>query len=264
MSTEKGDSIRIYILNSGLCTANNLEIFAEAESDIYKNRKKKMSIACFLVQHPKGRLLWDTGLPDSLFDEPKGFDVLNGDLNFSVQKPLISCIEELGITPKDIDYLTFSHMHYDHIGNSNQFAASTFLIDETEYESAFNINTEESPFYTMYNELKDSRTVKMVGEYDVFGDGSVLTVPAPGHSPGHRVLYIELPETGPVVISGDLYHFAEQRTHKRVPRINHDRELTLKSMESIEKFIADKKAKLIISHDHEQISLLPQSPDYLE
>ena len=104
----------------------------------------------------------------------------------------------------------------------------------------------------------------MTGIYDVFGDASVMTVPAPGHSPGHRVLYVNLPKMGPVVISGDLYHFAEQRTHKRVPRVNHDREQTLKSMEEIEIFIAEKQAQLIISHDYDQITLLPQSPDFLE
>lgn len=262
MSRAEGTNYRLYVLHCGLCTANNLEIFAE--SDIYKNRKKKLSIACFLIQHPQGMLLWDTGLPDSLFSEPKGLDVLDGDLNFSVQKTLASQLEEIGITPQDIEYLTFSHMHYDHIGNSNLFAAATFLIDEKEYESAFNVNTEKAAFYRYYNKLKESQTVKMVGEYDVFGDGSVLTVPAPGHSPGHRVLYVNLPRTGPVVISGDLYHFAEQRIHKRVPRINHDREQTIRSMELIEKLIAEKGAQLIISHDYDQISSLPQAPGFLE
>lgn len=264
MSTTEDSNCRIYILQEGLCTANNMEVFAEAESDIYKNRKKKLSITCFLIQHPRGLLLWDTGLPDDLAKEPDGLDVLNGDLNFSVQKTLVSLLEEIEIEPKDIKYLTFSHMHYDHIGNSNLFAAATFLIDETEYASVFNDDAKESPFYHFYNKLAESHTIKMAGVYDVFADGSVLTVPAPGHSPGHRVLYVNLPKMGPVVISGDLYHFAEQRKHRRVPRVNHDRELTLKSMDTIENFITEKGAKLIISHDYDQISSLPQSPDYLE
>ncbi len=264
MSTTENTNCRMYILQGGLCTANNLEVFAEAESDIYKNRKKKLSITCILIRHPKGWLLWDTGLPDDLVKEPGGLDVLNGDLNFSVQKTLVSLLEEIEITPKDIEYVTFSHMHYDHIGNANLFADATFLIDGTEYSSVFNDNAKESPFFHYYNRLAESHTIKMTGIYDIFGDGLVLTVPAPGHSPGHRVLFVNLPKMGPVVISGDLYHFAEQRTHRRVPRINHDRKQTLKSMDVIEKFIAEKGAKLIISHDFDQISSLPQSPDYLD
>lgn len=266
MSTRNDFSLRLFVLHGGLCTANNLEVFAEADSDIYKNRKKKLSITCFLLQHPEGMLLWDTGLPDSLFEKPEGLDVLNGDLNFSVQKTLASQLEEVEVTPQDIEYLTFSHMHYDHVGNSNLFAASTLLIDEKEYEAAFHHDTEGASVYDnhCYNELEQSHTIKMTGIYDVFGDGSVLTVPSPGHSPGHRVLYVNLPKTGPVVISGDLYHFAEQRTNKRVPRINYDREQTLRSMEYVENFLVEKQAKLIISHDYEQISQLPKPPAYLE
>ena len=264
MSETEGANCKLYVLHGGLCMANNLEVFAEAESDIYKNRMKKLSITCFLIWHPKGWLLWDTGLPDYLLGKPEGLDVLGGALNFSVQKTLVSLLAEIGLKPLDIQYLTFSHMHYDHTGNSNLFAASTFLIDATEYESVFNTKAQKSPFYHFYSRLAESHTVKMTGVYDIFGDASVLTIPTPGHSPGHRSLYINLSEMGPVVISGDLYHFEEQRTYKRVPRINHNQEQTLMSMDFIEKFIVEKKARLIISHDFDQISLLPQSPDYVE
>ena len=192
MNTSKDTNCRLYILNGGLCMFNDLEMLADAESDIYNNREKKLSITCFLVKHPKGWLLWDTGLPDELVDDPVGVDL--GVLVFSVQKTLVSLIEKIGITPHDIAYLTFSHMHYDHIGNSNLFADATFLIDEKEYKSNFNENSHMGPFYKYYNKLAESRTIKMAGIYDVFGDGCILTIPTPGHSPGHRSLFVNLPE----------------------------------------------------------------------
>jgi glyoxylase-like metal-dependent hydrolase (beta-lactamase superfamily II) len=251
-------NLRVYVLDGGRISVKNLSIFATSE--VYEGRSMELANPCFLVQHPKGMLLWDAGLPDTLVDKTVGDEIMQ----VSMKKTLASQLEELNLSPQDIDYLVHSHMHYDHIGNSNMFASSTWLIHEEEYEYAFGSDAEKREEYVYYKALKQSNTIKLNGDYDVFGDGTVVILSAGGHTPGHQVLFIDLPETGPVVLSGDLYHFAEQRIHRRVPRFNDNREETLNSMDKIERFLEDKGARLVIQHDLKQISLLPHAPDFVD
>src|SRR5262249_6542660 len=147
--------------------------------------------------------MWDTGaVPDSAFKPGGG----PGTLRYaSAPKPLAAELAEIGYRPSDITYLAVSHFHWDHIGNSNLFAGSTWLVKKAERDIMFNSDppsprTEPANFA----KLKDAKTTFITkDEYDVFGDGSVLIKAAPGHSPAHQVLFLKLKNTGPVVISGD-------------------------------------------------------------
>ena len=117
---------------------------------------------------------------------------------------------------------------------------------------------------TNFSELKNAKTVDVVEEHDVFGDGSVTLISTPGHTPGHLVLLLRFPNAGAVLLSGDLYHLHESRTHKRVPRFNVDRETTLESMEKFEQLARDTGARVIIQHVREDITTLPAFPAYLD
>ena len=101
-------------------------------------------------------------------------------------------------------------------------------------------------------------------EHDVFGDGSVIIKLAPGHTPGHQVLYLRLPRTGSVLLSGDLYHFPEARALNRVTIFDFDQAQTAVSREAIEAFLTKTGAQLWIQHDDIGNSRLKKAPDYYE
>ena len=220
-----------------------------------------LSVPCYLIEHPDGTLLWDAGLSDSLA-EGSPHTQANGTVT-TVTATLRAQLAALGYQAADITYLALSHLHYDHAGNANDFAASTWLVQRPEHEAAFG---DAQGFFdrTLYAELETSETMLLDGDHDVFGDGTVVIKSAPGHTPGHQVLFVDLVETGPVVLSGDLYHFPESRTLKRVPTFNFDEAETLASMDAVEDFLIESGARLWIEHDVAANALLKKSPAYYE
>ena len=115
---------------------------------------------------------------------------------------------------------------------------------------------------SLYNGLADSTTRKLAGDYDVFGDGRVEILSLPGHTPGHQALYVELTNTGPIVLSGDLYHFRASRERRTTPVFNTDRGQTLASMARLEALLVERGATLWIEHDLALANTLKRAPDF--
>jgi glyoxylase-like metal-dependent hydrolase (beta-lactamase superfamily II) len=251
-------SVRLYIFDCG-----NLTVAAPGRFSLTIDEVStlELSVPCYLIEHAAGTLLWDAGLSDSLA-EGSPHTQENGTVT-QVTTTLAAQLDELGLTPTDVDYLALSHMHYDHAGNANMFAGSTWLVQRAEHEAAFG---DAQGFFdrALYAELETAETVILDGDHDVFGDGTVVIKSAPGHTPGHQVLYVNLAEPGPVVLSGDLYHFPENRTLKRVPTFNFDEAQTLASMDAIEDFLMGSGARLWIEHDFEGNALLDKSPAFYQ
>ncbi len=180
-------------------------------------------------------------------------------------KPLKMQLAELGYAPADIKYLALSHYHYDHTANANAFAGATWLVREDEREAMF---AERPPGVTQpstYAALRNSKTVILRNdEHDVFGDGTVVIKSAPGHTPGHQVLYLKLVKTGGVVLSGDLYHYPEERRLNRVPTFEFNQQQTRATRVVIEGFLKKMGARLWIQHDLRATARLKKSPDYYE
>jgi len=231
----------------------------------------EMSIPCFLVAHPRGMLLWDAGaVPDQEW-VPTGSPVRHhlvlpdaSERDLTLRRPLLAQLTELGYTPSGVDYLALSHYHWDHVANANAFAGATWLVRQVERDAMF----AEVPPVTLpanYARLKDSNTVLIQDDdYDVFGDGTVIIKSAPGHTPGHQVLYLRLARTGDVLLSGDVYHFPASRTLRRVPTFDFDQEQTPVTREAIEAFLERTGAQLWIQHDAVGNALLRKSPEYYE
>jgi N-acyl homoserine lactone hydrolase len=257
-SNKGGGNLKVFVLDGGYMALNNLDQFTRDES--YNNQRKMIDNPVFIIEHSKGRLIWDVGLPDSLADGNTGeIDTTTVATLFYVRKKLIDQINAMNLTPDSIDYLAVSHTHLDHIGNANYFKNSTWIVDERELEYAMRDGASTSN----YDSLRTSKKITFKDFYDVFGDKSVIIHSMPGHTPGHMCLQIEL-KNETLLLTGDLYHFNEQRQFKRMPKFNTDVQMTLRSMEKFEKLVNQKKAKVIIQHERNHYTQLPVYPNYLE
>lgn len=224
------------------------------------NVAHKMVASCYLIRHNGHLMVWDTGIPAPVANLPKGLSIAGGKINLFLDKPFPQLLKDSGISPGDVSYLAMSHMHADHTGNANAFSRAKWFIQNAEYEAAFGEDASKFNFRkATYEKLDQSKVVKLDGHHDVFNDGSVVIIPAPGHTPGHQVLYVNL-ESGPVILSGDLWHFASNYNFSRVPGFNYNIEQTKASMKMIDALATVSGAKIILQHDHEGNKKIPHSP----
>ena len=214
--TNSETSLKLYIFDCGRLGVDSPVGFSiqDDETDV-----RELVTPCYIVDHPAGRMLWDAGLPSSLAG------VEEGDGNQRLDRTLADQLAELdlGFDLNSLDYVAFSHMHFDHVGAANDVSGATWLVQQVEHEAMF-AETISVPATQpdLYENLRDAEHVLLNGDHDVFGDGRVRILSAPGHTPGHQVLFLDLAETGPLVLSGDLYHFRLSREERRVPVFNVD------------------------------------------
>ena len=253
---------RLYVFDCGYLINLNPETYNLTRQDV---PDPTMSVPCFLVVHANGALIFDTGLGDKLVGRPPYLTKRGASMSQVVLKTLSSQMAEVGYAPDKIKYLVLSHMHFDHVGNANDFAgpATTWLVQKVERDAMFGDNVPPQAINPDYAALKNAKTQLLNGDHDVFGDGTVVIESTPGHTVGHQVLFVKLPKTGPVVLSGDLYHYPGERTLNRMP----DREKTAGTPESrarVEALVKETGAQLWIGHDIAGFAKLKKSPEYYE
>lgn len=238
----KKPEVKLFQLVGGSILVNKLEVFSQDTT--YTGQTKQFTDAYYVISHPKGNLMWDAGLPESLvIPNP----ATPGDGTFTVQRPdsLVNQLKSIGFKIEDFKYFAMSHSHFDHTGHANYMKNATWLVQEKEYNSvAGDSLAKKDPAVAALSNVK-----KLNGDYDVFGDGTVVIKYMPGHTVGHQVLYVEASGVeNPILLTGDLYHFEENRTNKGVPSFNYNVEQTLASMQKFEAFAKEKNAEVIIQH----------------
>lgn len=253
--------VRLYALDCGHATFKDMGMFADTGE--YDGTTGTIADPCFVIVHPKGVLIWDTGLGDSVAAHPEGMDPIPG-IHITVPITLADQLMSLGMTPADVTFVAFSHFHFDHTGNANLFTQSTWIVNQNELNWGLSAPKDSGVATDSWSAYKTAKTVMITGDYDVFGDGKVRILKAPGHTPGHQVLELQLGKTGAVVLSGDLYHLKANRQFKRVPVMNFERADTLASIDRIETIVKNKHARLIVQHDPQEFEALPKLPAYLE
>jgi glyoxylase-like metal-dependent hydrolase (beta-lactamase superfamily II) len=256
--------IELYALDCGHAEFSDIGVFADDGS--MNGQSRTLVDPCYLVRHPSGDLIWDTGLPETIADMPDGLTPEGFPAHFTVPVRLSGQLAQLGLAPADIEFVSFSHMHSDHTGNGNMFAGSTWIVDEDERARMFDAEHRADPRdFNNYGQLENAETRLIQGnlDHDVFGDGSVLIMQAPGHTPGHTVLLVRLANAGPVLLTGDLWHLAESRERRLVPSFNTDRTQTLASMDKVEQLVRETGARVIRQHVPEDFAALPRFPEAL-
>jgi N-acyl homoserine lactone hydrolase len=251
-------SPRLYVIDCGTLIFNRPEDYNLTRDEVADTN---MPVPCFLVIHPKGILLFDTGLSDSLVGRPVYENVVfgYGQLKFNSLKGQLA---DIGVSPADITYLALSHSHFDHVGNANDFAGSIWLAQKAEFDLMFGTHATPQGI-SDFAALAQARTQMIDGDHDVFGDGTVILKYAPGHTPGHQCLYVKLAQTGGILIAGDLYHYAEERTLHRMPT-HEQTTATPASRAKIEDFVAEKGAQLWIGHSTSFFRDAIKSPGWYE
>jgi N-acyl homoserine lactone hydrolase len=220
---------------------------------------------CYLIRHAQGWMLWDTGNADRIAALPNGLTAPNGLITAHMKKPLAESLKEIGLAPADIRYLAMSHSHGDHSGNANLFPAATLYMQAAEYDAVFGSEPQKFNFIAAnFEKLRNAKVVKLDGDHDVFGDGSVTIKSAPGHTPGHQVLVVRLPRTGPVMLSGDMVHLRYSWENRVVPSFNFDAGHSLRSIDRLKAYAEKTGTALWINHDREQNASIPKSPAYVE
>ena len=254
--------LKLYTFSGGTVMVNNLELFSQDTT--YQGQSKEFADPFYVISHPKGNLMWDAGLPEMLVPMPQPYTDPSGAFTVSRKDSVVNQLKTIGMTLEDIDYLALSHTHFDHSGHANTLKDATWLVQGTEYDFITSEETQQNnaDIYSAIAQLNNVQ--KLSGDFDVFEDGSVIIKAMPGHTPGHQVLFLDMPENGPTLLTGDLYHLYENREHKRVPSFNFDVAQTLSSMERFEAFAKANKAKVYVQHQKEDFNKMPKAPKYLK
>jgi N-acyl homoserine lactone hydrolase len=251
--------VRLYALDCGRIHLEDKGMFSDTGE--YDGKAVDLVDPCWVIRHPKGTLLWDTGLGDKMAEQKNGVDFPLGHMQVDVT--LQVQLKAIGLTPADITYLSFSHTHFDHTGNANAFPGATWILNKTEIAWA---ETRPTPYVDpdAFGAYRTAKTEMIDGDHDVFGDGSVQILKTPGHTPGHQSLLLKLKGAGTVIISGDLFHLRDNYRFRRVPQFNVERADTLASIDRVSAILKNTKGRLIVHHDPADFKALPAFPKYLD
>jgi glyoxylase-like metal-dependent hydrolase (beta-lactamase superfamily II) len=246
--------LSLWRLDCGEFTFNDFNAFFSDTSE-YRPGPKRLVGSCYLIRHGDEYMLWDTGVPGGLVGHP----MTTPELTASLRARIVDQLAQIGVRPDQVGRVGISHYHFDHIGQAADFPRARLLIGTGDLAVLRGDapGVQRDPFQPWLQggaPVTDAR-----GDLDIFEDGSVVMVALPGHTPGHHGLLVRL-ASGPVLLSGDAYHFTEQVARRGVPPFNTSRAETLASMDRFDRLARNLHARIIIQHEPADVARLPAFP----
>ena len=253
-------------LSGGHSLANDESVWTPGEN---VGRNIEFSSTCWLIEHKNQRVLWDTGVPQSTLNDPKGWSTLPKLIVYHLDKTITGQLADLGLKINEITYVVLSHTHGDHIGNVGLFPNSTIVMQRAEHSWIYspdgandNVNQLKALARKLMGKPKDLQLVD--GDTDLLGDGSITLVSTPGHTPGSQSLLVHLKNSGFILLSGDVVHLEDNFERNIVPSLNTDKAASIASMDKVRSMMATYHAKLFINHDQAQTDMLKLLPAFYD
>lgn len=247
--------VQLWRLDCGSIQVSDFDVFSDTY--LYEGKRKSLTSSCYLVRHGDQYLLWDSGVDGALVGKPSS----PGVFTISLKERIVDQLARIGVKPAQVNFVGISHYHDDHTGQAADFPGATLLIGTGDWEAVKGRPATAARFIPW---ISGGAKVEPIGrDKDVFGDKSVTVLDMPGHTPGHKALLVRL-KSGPVLLSGDLYHATEQVANRGVPSFNTNRADTLASFDRFQAIAKSLKAKVIIQHEPADVAKLPAFPKAAE
>ncbi len=249
-------SVKLYAFTCGTVTGEFARLMEGGEGDV------TVPIPVYLIEHPKGRALFDTGLHRDCQHDPAARlgPRLTGlfRIGFGPGEDVGARLEAIDRDPGKIDLVINSHFHFDHVGGNALVPNATMLVQRREWEAGMDPETAARHGYNPRDFDLGHKLRLVEGEHDVFGDGSVVCLPTYGHTSGHQSLKLRL-DSGEVVLAADACYFCRTLRERRLPRYVADRAAMLASLDRLEA-LEKSGARLFFGHDPEFWHSVPQAP----
>ena len=239
-------AVRIRLLTCGWLETDLGPLFGGAEGRV------RLPIPSVVIDHPKGRAVFDTGLHKELTSDVSRLrstaDMF--DVEMTQDDPLGAQLESVDVDPESIDFVINSHLHFDHCGGNVDAPNATLLIQDPEWNAGFHDKLVAAGIYNPEDFDLGHPVTKLQGEHDVFGDGSVRCVPTYGHTPGHQSLVVRT-DTTEYVFCGDTCYFSKTLETGQLPGFGWDLNAQAKTLDWLRSMRAN-GAELIFGHDPDQ------------
>lgn len=249
------EPVKLWRLDCGTIELSDMSSFSDTFG--YASKPRHVVDSCYLIRHDKTWMLWDTGLPLS----DLGKDQSGTGIRPRIEQSLVTQLAELKVTPAMISTVALSHYHFDHAGQLASFPNARLLIGSSDMAVVRSQKQDENLDRSQFTHWLsgNAKVTEVDGDLDIFGDGSVVMLKTPGHTPGHHSLLVRLHDRN-VILSGDLWHFAASVPMRAVPTFNTDRAETLASQDRLSQIVKNLNAELIIGHEVGDINRLPKFP----
>jgi glyoxylase-like metal-dependent hydrolase (beta-lactamase superfamily II) len=249
-------TMQLYAMTCGQLTGQLGYMLEGGEGEI------KLPIPSFLIEHPKGRALFDTGMhPDCQHDPASRVServMRMFRFHYQAGEDVGARLEALDRDPARVDFIINSHLHFDHVGGNALIPNATMVIQKREWDAGMDPELAAKRGFDRRDFDIGHPVRKIEGEYDLFGDGRVVCLPTPGHTPGHQSLKLRL-DSGDVVLTGDACYFCRTLRERRLPKNVHDSAQMLASLDKLAALEAG-GARIIFGHDPDTWKDVPQAP----